>query len=133
MSVRLLEQEAVDDLPSEMGQVLAGRRFLRRMVSLEARGHVMLDSWSYIAMDALPASAVEQLEAGATPIGHILAPLWVQRRFRQGDMQLFQDLWAAVGHPDPGASRSYSILMPEGPCMVVGETFRGGALAVWSN
>jgi hypothetical protein len=37
-------------------------------------------------------------------------------------------LWSAAGVPDPEASRAYRILTPEGPRMVIAETFRQGML-----
>lgn len=130
ITLRVLEQGVVPDLPSQLAGVLPGKRFLRRLVTLGANGHVMLDGISYIAMDVLPAAALKKLELGAAPIGHLLSELWVRREFRSGDEQLFDQLWAAVGDPDPDASRSFVIHTPNEPCMVIAETFRRGVLEV---
>jgi hypothetical protein len=58
----------------------------------------------------------------------VLAQLWTKRSFRALDLQLLEPLWELTGHPDPEASRSCAILTPEGPCMVLAETFRRGVL-----
>lgn len=130
VSVQVLEQGVVRKLPPQLQGALPGRSFLRRMTALHAHGHVLLDSLSYIALDALPAGIVEGLQRGSTPIGHLLARLWVRRSFRAGDTQLFDELWNVVGVPDPLASRSCTILTPAGPCLVLAETFRRGVLPV---
>jgi hypothetical protein len=73
---------------------------------------------------------LQELVDGVRPIGHGMAQLWTRRTFRPDDTQLLDELWAAVGTPDPQASRSTSMAIPAGPCMVLGETFRRGVLEV---
>jgi chorismate-pyruvate lyase len=128
ITVHVLAQDLVRQLPSHLASALPGRTFLRRLTSLEAHGCVLLDSLSYIAVEALPASAVQELVAGVRPIGHVLAGLWTRRSFRDQDTGIFEELWAAVGEPDPPASRSTLISTPAGACMVLAETFRRGVL-----
>jgi chorismate-pyruvate lyase len=130
VSLQVLAQSVVPELPAHLAGALPGARFLRRLTSLGAQGQVMLDSISYIAIDAVDARIVSELEAGVTPIGHLLARLWTRRGFRAPDPLLFEELWPAVGEPDLSASRSYTVFTPEGPCMLIGETFRRGMLAV---
>lgn len=126
ITVHVLEQGLVHVLPVPLAGVLPGTTFLRRITSLEADGRVLLDSISYIAVEVLPRPIVQALVEGIRPIGHVLVPLWTRRVFRDGDTQLLEELWAAVGEPDPQASRSMLVVTPEGPCMVLAETFRGG-------
>lgn len=128
IAVHVLEQGLVRELPSQLEGSLPGNTFLRRLTALEAGGRVLLDSVSYIAVERLPRAVVHGLEEGTRPIGHILARLWTRRSFRDQDTQLFEQLWARTGQPDPRASRSCVILTPEGPCMVLAETFRRGVL-----
>jgi chorismate-pyruvate lyase len=129
VTVHVLQQHVVAELPAGLRGVLPGSRFLRRLTSLTARGHVLLDSIGYIAIDTLPAAIVQELEEGQRPIGHLLAQLWTRRRFRSGDDALFEELWHATGEPDATASRSCIIDTPQGACMVLGETFRQGIVA----
>lgn len=130
ISVHVLDQGFVDEVPDSLADVLSGKRFLRRLISLEAGGYVLLDSISYIATDILPAPVVRDLEEGIRPIGSILADLWTRRRSRAADKQLLDELWAVTGKADPAASRACSILMPQGTCMVLAETFRRGVITV---
>jgi chorismate-pyruvate lyase len=129
ITVHVIEQGFVDTLPVQLAGVLPGKTFLRRLTSLEADGRVLLDSISYIAVEVLPRSVVQELVAGIRPIGHLLARSWTRRVFRNEDTPLLEELWDAIGTPDPQASRSTLIVTPEGPCMVLGETFRQGVLA----
>ena len=130
VQVQVLRQHVVDALPAALAGVLPGTRFLRRLTCLVAGGHVLLDSIAYIAIEALPVDVVHELQEGRRPIGHLLARLWTRRRFRGGDGDLFEELWQIAGTPDAAASRSCVIDTPQGPCMVLGETFRAGILAV---
>lgn len=41
---------------------------------------------------------------------------------------LYQQLWSEVGLPDPEASRNDCIATPEGPRMLIAETYRRGML-----
>jgi len=133
VSLQVLDQHVVHELPAQMTGALPGARFLRRLIALGARGQVMLDSISYMAMDALGSDDLRALEGGATPIGYLLANLWTRRGFRPHDPQLFEELWRKVGIPDAQASRSFTVITPEGPCMVIAETFRRGILTAGSE
>lgn len=128
ISVRVHQQGVVPVLPAQLEGVLHGGRFLRRVVSLEAHGHVVLDSLSYTAIDALPHALTRELQEGIRPIGKVLSGLWTQRTFRSEDTELFGELWESVGCPDPQASRSSCIHTPAGPCVILAETFRRGVL-----
>ena len=128
VSVRVVHQETVTDVPAKVESMLPGKRFLLRVATLHSRGHVLLDSLSYIAADSLPEDVVQALEAGRTPIGHLLARLWHKRDFHRHDPGMLELLWIRVGSPDPQSSRSYTVITPGGPCMLVAETFRGGIL-----
>jgi chorismate-pyruvate lyase len=123
----------VQELPAHLKTALPGRSFLRRIIALAAEGQVLLDSISYVALDALDAESITRLEAGITPIGHVLDDLWTKRSFRSGDDVLFEELWREVGDADAQASRSYTVLTPQGPCMVIAETFRRGLFSIASR
>lgn len=126
--VRVIEQCVVDQLPFELDGELPGTRFLRRLASLHANGHVLLDSLSYTAIDVLPRSVELELVEGAKPIGHVLSHLWTRREFRDRHNALLKELWDAVGDPDPPSSRTMCIHTPRAPCMLLAETFRAGVL-----
>jgi chorismate-pyruvate lyase len=130
ISVHIIEQRVLHELPQELTGDLPGNSFLRRVVALEAKGHVLLDSISYIAMDALPEPISRELQEGVLPIGTVLSRLWTRRTFRDQDTNLFEQLWSATGHPDRRASRSSCLHTPNGPCIILGETFRHGVLAL---
>jgi chorismate-pyruvate lyase len=130
LTVHVLAQAIVPELPVHLAGALPGRGFLRRITALEMQKQVLLDSISYIALDALDADNVARLEAGTTPIGHVLATLWTKRSFRSEDQALFDELWRVVGQADAQASRSYTVFTPQGPCMVIAETFRRGIYAL---
>jgi chorismate-pyruvate lyase len=133
VTVHLLSQAVVPELPAHLKNALPGRSFLRRIIALAAEGQVLLDSISYIALDALDADSVARLEAGTTPIGHVLDDLWTRRNFRSQDDALFEELWREVGDADAQASRSYTVLTQQGPCMVIAETFRRGMFTIAAN
>jgi chorismate-pyruvate lyase len=129
VALHLLEQRVVDTVPAEVRTALPGTRFIERVTCLAAHGQVMMDNLSYIALDGLPADVRRDLEAGTMPIGHMLARLWVRRAFLPATPVLQERLWAAAGGlPDPPASRSYCIVTPDGPRMLITETFRRGML-----
>jgi chorismate-pyruvate lyase len=130
ITVHVLEQQLVPALPPFLQGALPGTTFLRRITALEAQGQVLLDSLAYIAVEALPGPMVRDLMEGVRPIGHIVASLWTRRAVRGGDHALLQELWSVVGEPDPEASRSGAILTPDGPCMILAETFRRAAWAL---
>ncbi|MDB6000852.1 MAG: hypothetical protein JWP52_2551 [Rhizobacter sp.] len=126
--LQVLAQRVVHEVPDEVRQSLPGTGFIERITCLAAHGEVMMDNLSYIALDGLPPDLRRDLEAGTMPIGHLLARLWVRRSFLAAAPQLFDRLWDAVGLPDPAASRAYCIATPEGPRMLIAETYRRGML-----
>lgn len=133
ITVHVLDQRLVQELPRELDSFLPGSSFLRRLTFLEARGHVLLDSLSYIAIEALPPSVIQELQEGNSPIGNMLSQLWTKRAFRTQDTFLFEELWHATASPDPQASRSCCIYTSRSPCMILGETFRRGVLTLLSE
>ncbi len=128
ITVHLLEQQVVRAVPPAVQAALPGTSFIERITSLSAHGEVMMDNLSYIALEGLPADIRRDLEAGVLPIGHLLARMWVRREFLPPDAGLYQRLWGASGVPDAEASRTYRILTPEGPRMLIAESYRRGML-----
>ena len=126
VELHLVEQRVVDGLPPGSGGRLGGSAFIERITSLAAHGRVMMDNLSYIALDGLAADLRRDLEAGTIPIGHLLARMWVRREFVEPPPALCQRLWDAARLPDPAATRAYRIVTPEGPRMLIVETFRRG-------
>ena len=69
------------------------------------------------------------LEAGAAPLGHLLQRLWVRRVFDEtGAAPLRRRLWGACGLPDPEATRTHTLFTPDGPLMLITETWRRGMM-----
>jgi chorismate-pyruvate lyase len=130
ISVHIIEQGVVRELPRDLASGLAGKSFLRRVTALEAKGHVLLDCLSYIAMDVLPKPIVRELQEGVLPIGSVLSRVCTRRTFRNHDESLLRELWSVVGYPDWRASRSSCLHTPAGACMILGETFRRGVLTL---
>lgn len=128
VELHLLAQRVVQDVPTEVRTALPGAAFLERWTCLAAHGEVMMDNLSYTVLDGLPDDVRHDLERGHAPIGHLLQRLWVRRWFLDDAPAVYQRLWATVGLPDPGATRAYGIATPEGPCMLIAETFRRGML-----
>jgi len=128
IELRLQHQAPTIDVPAAVHESLPGTRFIERITSLAAHGQVMMDNLTYIALDGLDASLQNELEAGLTPIGHMLARMWVQRETMPASDLLHERLWDAVGLPDRGATRTYRIVTPEGPRMLIVETYRRGML-----
>lgn len=128
VSLRVVEQQIVEAVPAEVRSALPGASFIERITCLAAHGQVMMDNLSYIALEGLPADVRRDLEGGAMPIGHLLSRLWVRRAFLDATPMLYQRLWGAVGLPDAEASRTYCIVTPDGPCMLIAETYRRGML-----
>ena len=128
------EQRTVDTVPGEVRAVLPGTRFIERITCLAAHGQVLMDNLTYIALDGLAPDLQRDLEAATLPIGHLLARLWVRRAALATSLSptaapaLAQRLWDVVGVPDAPASRSYSIVTPDGPIMLIAETYRRGML-----
>jgi chorismate-pyruvate lyase len=114
------------EVPPLVRAWLPSAGYLERITSLAAHGEVMMDNLAYIALDGLDASLRRELEAGRSPIGHLLPRLWLRREPLAGAEPLHERLWRAVGLPDPAATRAYRIVTPDGPCMAIVETFRRG-------
>lgn len=129
VALHLVAQRVTASVPPAVQAVLPGTHFIERITCLAAHGQVMMDNLAYIALEGLQADVRRDLEAGTMPIGHLLARLWVRRRFLEPVPALFERLWSAAGGlPDAGASRLYCIATPEGPRMLIAETFRRGML-----
>jgi len=129
IALLVLEQRVVRAAPREVHNALPGSSFIERITCLAAHGQVMMDNLSYIALDGLAPDLRRDLEGGAIPIGHLLARLWVRRAFLAAPPpMLFERLWGVVGLPDPVATRAYRIATPEGPRMLITETYRRGML-----
>ena len=126
VALRVLEQRIVHEVPPEVRAALPGGRLLERITCLAAGGQVMMDNISYIALEGLPPDIRRHLEGAEIPIGHLLARMWVRRSFLGAAPALYDRLWQAVGLPDAEASRAYCIATPDGPCMVIAETYRRG-------
>ncbi len=125
VELRLWSQRLVDDPPAEVRRALPGGRCLERCTSLCAQGQVLMDNLSYVALEALPEGLRRGLERGEAPIGHLLAGAWTRRAFVDAPGVL-ERLWAQVGLPDGAASRAYVVTTPQGPLMLIAETFRRG-------
>jgi chorismate-pyruvate lyase len=128
IALYLAEQHIVSAVPPEVRAALPGAAFIERITCLAAHGQVMMDNLSYIALEGLPADIRRDLEGAAMPIGHLLSRLWVRRSFIDAVPTLYERLWDVVGLPDPDASRTYCIATPDGPCMMIAETYRRGML-----
>ena len=126
VDLHLLHQSVTADVPPGVRDALPGTRFIERLTSLAAHGEVMMDNLSYISLDGLADDIRVDLEAGRLPIGHLLARMWVRRATWLDSAWLVDRLGAAFGLPDPAASRAYRIVTPDGPCMLIAETFRRG-------
>lgn len=128
VQLHVLAQRITGDVPAAVRRSLPGASFIERVTCLAAHGEVMMDNLSYIALEGLDARMRRELEAGATPIGHLLARLWVRRAALSSGHDLLERLWHHVGLPDAGASRHYRVEGTEGSMMVIAETFRQGML-----
>lgn len=126
--LHVIEQRNVETVPAQVRSLLFGNRFIKRITFLTAHGQVMMDNLSYIALEGLPPDILADLERGAMPIGHMLKRLWVRRSFLEAVPGLYEELWSEVGLPDAEASRSYCLATPEGPRMLIAETYRRGML-----
>jgi chorismate-pyruvate lyase len=125
VSLLVVDQRIVRDVPEEVRGNLPGAEFIERTTCLVADGCVMMDNLAYIAIEGLTRDVRSDLEEGKLPIGHLLARMWVRRRFIDAPA-LLDKLWKSAGLPDQDASRTYCIVTPEGPRMVIAETFRRG-------
>ena len=129
------------EAPPEVRASLPGDGFIERLVTLHAHGEVMMDNLSWLAPEALAPDIRAELAAGRTPIGHLLARMWIRRVAQPTTPALAGRLWQQVGLPDLGATRSYLIAVPapQGavdpthaapgrPAMFITECFRRGLL-----
>ncbi|QHI98333.1 DUF98 domain-containing protein [Xylophilus rhododendri] len=122
-------QRITDEVPGIVRASLPGDRFIERRVCLSAHGQVMMDNLSYIALQGLPDDVRADLEAATIPIGPLLDRMWVRREFDEtGAEPLRQRLWEAAGLPDPEATRTLRVHTPQGPLMLITETWRRGML-----
>jgi chorismate-pyruvate lyase len=128
VELHVLRQAVTHNVPPLVREHLPGERFIERITFLAAHGQVLMDNLTYIALHGLPADIERDLLAGSMPIGHLLARLWARRERVPEAAELHERLWHAVGMPDAGATRSYRILTPEGPRMLIAETYRRGML-----
>ena len=129
VDLHVLAQHPAQEVPDVVRSVLPGTRFIERITTLSAHGEAMMDNLSYIALAGLPHDVQRDLEAGTMPIGHLFARMWIRRSFLGAQPTLCERLWATTrGLPDAAASRSYSVVTPQGPCMLITETFRRGML-----
>jgi len=128
VQLHLLSQRITQGAPASVREALPGTSFIERVTCLAAHGEVMMDNLSYIALQGLDAGARAELEAGRTPIGHLLARRWVRRSALPAGDELLPMLWRHVGLPDADASRHYRVEGTAGPMMVIAETFRRGML-----
>jgi chorismate-pyruvate lyase len=131
MQVVLHQQVRSAEVPPEVVEHLGGERWLCRVTSLcDPRGQVLMDNLSFTRLDAVPAWFLQKLDEGRAPIGHMLDALFVRREPVPTTAALQQMLWRHVGVPDDAASRSYRIVTPEQPLMLIFEVFRAGMIAV---
>ena len=126
VTVQLHRQRQTDDVPAAVRAHLGGTRWLERVTSLHAHGRVMMDNLSYTRLDAVPDWFLAGLDAGQAPVGHLLARMFVQRERLASDTALSDALWAHVGAPDTAASRTYRVVTPDAPLMLIFEAWRDG-------
>lgn len=103
-----------EQAPPEVRVHLPGAHYIERLVTLHAHGQVMMDNHSWLAPAALPPDIQAELAAGRTPIGHLLARMWIRRVACPEAQALWPLLWQHVGLPDDAATRSYLIRVPQG-------------------
>lgn len=126
VQLHVLQQRVTHEVPTVVLTALRGSEFIERCTCLAAHGQVMMDNLSYIALEGLAADVRRDLERGEMPIGHLLQRLWVRREVLPDAAVVLERLWGQVGMEDAQASRVYRIVAPEGPCMLIGETYRRG-------
>jgi chorismate-pyruvate lyase len=122
-------QQRTPDVPAAVREQLGGSAWLERVTSLVADGRVMMDNLSYTRLDAVPDWFLSKLDEGVAPVGHLLAHLFVQREAAPVDAATREALWRHVGCEDAAASRSYRVVTPEGPLMLIFEAFREGMVS----
>ncbi len=119
-------QQRTAHVPNDVHRLLGGGRWLERVTSLVANGQVLMDNLTYTRLDAVPEWFVGALDQGLVPIGHLLQRLYLRREMLEVGATTQQVLWQHVGQPDLPMSRSYRIVTPDGPLMLLFEVFRGG-------
>jgi chorismate-pyruvate lyase len=127
VELQVLSQTVIANAPPAVRSTLPGTHHLERITSLIAHGEVMMDNLCYVCLENVPSDIRADLEAGLMPVGHLLQRLWVRRTpLVQSDTSGVHKLWQLTGLPDASATRSYQITTPQGPLMVITETYRRG-------
>jgi len=126
VELRVLRQQSSQDVPAVVRRHLSGSRFIERITLLAAHGQVLMDNLSYVALQGLEGHIERDLIEGRTPIGHLLSRWWTRREPLDPIDELSARLWGTVGTPDASATRCYRIVSPEGPRMLITETYRRG-------
>jgi chorismate-pyruvate lyase len=127
IELQVLSQKVIANAPPIVQATLPGQRHLERITSLIAHGQVMMDNLCYVSLETVPADIRSDLEAGVMPVGHLLQRLWVRRApVASKDWDWVHRLWNLTGLADINASRTYQITTPDGPLMVIAETYRRG-------
>ncbi len=121
-------QHETDEVPAAVREQLGGNTWLERITSLCRDGTVMMDNLSYTRLDALPGHLLAALERGVVPIGYLLDRLFVKRERVDASPEIAARLWEVCGLRDDDASRSYRIVTPGGPLMLIFEAYRAGML-----
>ena len=129
VQVLLHHQVRTAEAPSDVLAHLGGSHWLERVATLVVNDQVMMDNLSFTRLDAVPDWFLQGLDAGSAPIGHLLDKLFVRRERVDTSATLQAHLWTHVGQPDPHASRSYRIVTPQGPLMLIFEAFRAGMIS----
>jgi chorismate-pyruvate lyase len=127
VTVLLHHQQRTSSVPDGVRTLLGGDAWLERVTSLCAPdGRVLMDNLSFTRLDAVPDWFLQGLDQGKAPIGHLLDKIFVRREPVQTDAPLQALLWNVVGQPDAHTSRSYRIVTPTSPLMLIFEVFRDG-------
>jgi chorismate-pyruvate lyase len=130
VGLHVLSQKVIEDAPPIVRAMLPGQRHLERITSLIAHGQVMMDNLCYVSLETVPVDIRSDLEAGVMPVGHLLQRLWLRRAALPPEGWSWdwvqQRLWSLTGLADVNASRAYQITTPNGPLMVIAETYRRG-------
>jgi chorismate-pyruvate lyase len=126
VGVQLHHQRQTADVPSTVREHLGGSHWLERVTSLHAHGRTMMDNLSYTRLDVVPDWFLAGLDAGQAPVGHLLQRLFVQRETVSASEALSEVLWSHVGQRDVRASRSYRVVTPTAPLMLIFEVYRAG-------
>lgn len=126
ITVQLQFQRRTTDVPASVIAQLGGNAWLERATTLHAHGVVLMDNLSYTRLDAVPDWFLAGLDAGTTPIGHLLDRLPIQREDLPFADDIATRLWSQVGLPDTRAAKLYRIRTATGSLMLVMETFRAG-------